>query len=177
MSVIDIILVVCVAGGLILGYRRGALRQIGSIGGVVAGLIACRMAGAKVAAWVTEHLSSLEAQPSDMTLYAGQVIGYGGLFLAVWFAVWTVARMLRKATHAMLLGPLDGIAGSLFLAFKWVMVLSLVLNLWKVVDPDSGLFGMSRIADGKLLAGVLDLTPWLLGFLKDVATNHNVTLL
>ena len=112
-----------------------------------------------------------------MTETTAHVLGYGALFLAVWFGVWAIARMLRKATHAMFLGPVDGVAGALFLAAKWMIVVSLVLNLWKLVDSGSSLFSSSKLAGGAVFDYIMQLTPRILGFLQQAATNHQLTLL
>ncbi len=177
MSGIDIVIAVIFAGGLIIGYRKGALRQIGSIGGVVAGLIACRLAGDRATALVASLMGWDAPGASSMSVTAAQVVGYGALFLAVWCGVWAIARMLRKATHAMLLGPVDGVAGAVFLAAKWMIVVSLVLNLWKRVDPNSSIFSSSRLAGGAVLDAIMQLTPRIFGFLQEAATNHQLTLL
>lgn len=177
MSGIDIIIAVIFAGGLIIGYRKGALRQIGSIGGVVAGLVACRMAGERATAFVSSLLGGDMPGGASMTETTAHVLGYGALFLAVWFGVWAIARMLRKATHAMFLGPVDGVAGALFLAAKWMIVVSLALNLWKLIDPGSSLFSSSRLAGGAVFDSIMQLTPRILGFLQEAATNHQLTLL
>lgn len=171
MSTIDIILIIIVAGAVIIGYRLGALRQIGSIGGVVAGVFACRVAGDRAAAIVASLTGADDPGASSMNEQTCHLLGNALLFLAVWCAVWLLARILRKATHALCLGPVDGVAGSAFLTFKWLLVVSLALNLWKFISPDSAIFSSSHLAGGAAFSWIMDMTPAVLGFLQDAATN------
>lgn len=174
MAVIDVIIIIIVAGGLIIGYGKGALKQIGSIGGIVAAVVACRLAGDRAAEWVA---STFGSDGSAVTEQTATVIGYALLFLVVWCAVWLIARIMRKAVHALFLGPIDGLLGALFLAFKWLLVVSLALNLWKVISPDSALFESSKLAGGKVLTLVMEMTPALFGYIHDLTTNATASLL
>ena len=149
MSYVDIILIVLALGAAVIGYRRGAIRQAASIGGILVALFAVRMAGDKASAAV-----------------AG-IIGCGLLFVAVWVGCWLLGRMLRLSVRAVMLGTVDSVAGSLFLIFKWGLVVSLLLNLWRVVSPDSGIFVSSRLMGGRIFAAVMDMAPAVMGFLRD----------
>ena len=78
MSYVDIILIVLALGAAVIGYRRGAIRQAASIGGILVALFAVRMAGDKASAAVAGMIGQ---SPAD---YASRIIGCGLLFVAVW---------------------------------------------------------------------------------------------
>ncbi len=161
MSYVDIILIVLALGAAVIGYRRGAIRQAASIGGILVALFAVRMAGDKSSAAVAGMIGQ---SPAD---YASRIIGCGLLFVAVWVGCWLLGRMLRLSVRAVMLGTVDSVAGSLFLIFKWGLVVSLLLNLWRVVSPDSGIFVSSRLMGGRIFAAVMDMAPAVMGFLRD----------
>lgn len=172
MSWIDIILVILLVGALTLGYGKGLIRQIASLGGVILGIIAVWVAGG----WATDIAARLIGadQPgaSAFSYYSASVIGCGLLFIAVWFGVWLLGHMLSRTFHALKMGPLDRVLGSLFMLFKWTLVISLLLNLWKVIQPGSALFSASKIMGGKFLEWIIDFSPWLMGYMKEAATNY-----
>lgn len=168
MSVTDIIIVIAVAGGLILGYSKGAIRQVSSVVGVAAGVIACRLAGPKAVGFAASLMGNETAPDASQV---ATFVGYAGLFFLVWLAVWLICRILRQATHALMLGPLDGVAGAVFLSFKWLTVLSMAFNLWLLIDPDTPLFASA------LSAKVTELAPALFGFIKEMATNSELKML
>lgn len=161
MSYVDIILIVLALGAAVIGYRRGAIRQAASIGGILVALFAVRVAGDKATAVAA---SLIGQSPAD---YAARILGCGALFLAVWGGCWMLGRMLRLSVRAVMLGPVDSVAGSVFLIFKWGLVVSLLLNLWKTISPDSGVFADSRLLGGRLFAAVMDMAPAVMGFLRD----------
>lgn len=163
MSVTDIIIVIIFAGAVVLGYRKGVIRQAGSLCGVVGGILACRSLGDKATALATEWLGADVAGNSSADIYVASVVGNVALFLLVWFGIWVFSLILRKAVHTLFLGPVDGIAGSAFMAFKWFLVMSLLLNLYKIGWPDSPLFESSRLFGGEAFRAIIGLAPWLWG--------------
>ena len=171
MGILDIIFIILLAGGAILGYRKGAIRQLASVVAVAAGVIACRVAGSLAASVVARFLGADDPAASSITVYSAQVLGYGLLFAVVWLGVWLIAGFLRKATYAVKLSILDRVAGAAFLPLKWFIVVSLLLNLWKIISPGSGIF-----SSGRLVGTVMELAPAILGALKDMATNTDLTL-
>ncbi|MCI9608141.1 MAG: CvpA family protein [Muribaculaceae bacterium] len=176
MGILDVIFIILFAGGAVLGYKKGAIKQIASFAAITAAVIACRTSGEWAAQLVVPLLGADDPAASSMTVYSAKVLGYGALFGVVWLGVWLIAGFLRKATHAIMLGPLDRVAGSVFLILKWFMVVSLMLNLWKIIAPESPIFSSSKIAGGELLRMIMEMTPWILGALKGVATNAPQTL-
>ena len=146
MSYVDIIIIALAIGAAVIGYRKGAIRQAASIGGLIVALFAVRLAGDRATAVVAGILGENADAAGE---YTARIIGCGLLFLAV------------------MLGPVDGVAGSVFLIFKWGLVVSLLLNLWKIISPDSTLFSASQLAGGRLFAAVMDLAPAVMGFLRD----------
>lgn len=171
MGYLDIIFIILFAGGAVIGYRKGALKQIGSLAGVVAGIIACQTAGEWASGIAGSIIGANEPDASELTIYTAKVLGYGCLFGVTWLGIWLIASFLRKATRALLLRPVDSVAGSLFLIFKWFLVLSLMLNFWKTISPQSTVFNGAKLAGGALLDTVMHIAPITLGYIKDFATN------
>lgn len=168
MGALDIFYVILLAGGAVLGYRKGIIKQTASLLGVAAGIIACRAAGPWAADVATGFIGEDAGNAAVYGITAGTALGYSALFGIVWFVVWQIARCFRKAAHAIKLGGVDRVAGALFLCFKWGLGLSIVLNLWKALVPDSGIF-----TGGSLLTRfVLEIAPATLGVLRQMmATN------
>lgn len=176
MGILDVIFIILFAGGAVIGYRKGAIKQIASFAAVAAAVLACRTSGEWAASLAAKLLGADDPAASSMTIYSAKILGYGALFGVVWLGVWLIAGFFRKATHAIMLGALDRVAGSVFLILKWFMVVSLMLNLWKIIAPDSPIFSASKLAGGGLLRIVMEMTPWILGALRGVATNSPDTL-
>ena len=148
---------------LLIGFRRGIVKELGSLCGIVLAMLACRVFGEQATA-VAASVMDVE-EGSAFSLYAASLVGRGALFLIVWLGVFVVARMLRAAIHAVSLGILDRMLGALFCCVKWNLVLSLMLNLIHIMAPNAGMWTPQQ---GK---GVVDawlaFAPWLFGTLSD----------
>lgn len=121
---LDILIWVVVGAGLIIGFFKGIVGQVGLIVGVVAGIVAARIFGDDVARYFAGGNSP------DMVDY---VCGYVVVFLGAYFLSSLIARLLRRTARAVHLGIIDRICGALFKAILWTFMLSLVFNLYLIV--------------------------------------------
>ncbi len=162
MTTFDIIILVFVAVGLATGLYKGFISQLGSIAAIILGIVACRLWG-DVAVGIVSGWLDPSPENSAWSVYAVTIIGYVVLFVVVYLAVVLLARLLHKLSHVMMMGPLDHIAGALLGIFKWLLLLSVLVNLWLVCSPGSKAVEDSRLAGGKVAAWVKGFAPSLLG--------------
>ncbi|MCM1504659.1 MAG: CvpA family protein [Muribaculum sp.] len=162
MSAIDIAILAVVGASLVYGLCKGIISQLASLGGVVLGIIACRLFAKDMGPLVIQTFPNTFSSETSAAI-AGTVI----LFLLVFFTVGAFASLARKLTHTLLLGWLDHLLGGLFCVFKWLLVMSILLNVWYLVSPGSGIFTSSHLMDGRLLPWIIRLAPDLLGVVTD----------
>lgn len=166
MNIIIILIIITLVASLIVGFRRGIVREVGSLCGIVLALLACRMFG-DAATDVAATVMNVSEENSAFSHYAAAVVGHGTLFLLVWLGVYIVARLLRSAIHAVKLGILDRMIGALFCCVKWNLVLSLLLNLAHIVSPASDIWAP---AGGKaVIDSWLAFAPWVFGAISGAA--------
>ena len=164
MDTLTIITVIVFAAALILGAMKGIVKQLGSFAAVVLGIIACRIFATPATA-IAARLLGVSETDTALNHYTCAIIGCAVVFLAVWLLVWLIARLIHRVVTAVKLGPLNSIAGALFMAFKWMLVLSLAFNAWLALSPESPAVAKpSQIVDA-----VESLAPATLGFIKDCA--------
>ncbi len=156
MSYIDIGILLVFTGALIVGLRAGAIKQLGSIAGIIAGIMACRVWGAE-ASRITAHMLGWEQG------YASSVVGNLVVFVAAWVVVGIIARVLHVAVNAVLLGPLNRALGAVVSEIKYFMALSILLNLVKAVAPGCALLHSSRMLDGRVFDFIMSMAPALFG--------------
>ena len=75
-----------------------------------------------------------------------------------------VAHFCKQLTHALALGGLDRLGGAVFSLFQWMLVLSILLNLWQMVKPSTNFLAMSTLGNGHAIEAVMGLAPGLLGW-------------
>ncbi len=171
-STIDIIILVVLGAALIYGLIRGFIKQIASLGGIILGIVACRLF-ADNAGTLVQRLMPGTFSSADSARIVGCIL----LFLLVYFTVGAIASLTRKLTNALMLGWLDHLLGGIAALFKWALVLSIILNLWKAVSPDSPIFYQSKLMDGEMLPAIMNLAPRMLGFATEQlgATVNSIT--
>lgn len=127
MALTDIILLAIVVIAAVTGAMRGIVAQIGAIAALLAAILVCRFFGGTVADALVSHGSEHEA-----TL---RVLCYALVFVATYFGVWLLARLFGAAVSAMHLRPFDRIAGALFRIAEWLIITSIVLNVYLAICP------------------------------------------
>lgn len=147
---------------LIYGLYKGLISQLASLGGIVLGIVACRFFAPDAGRLVMQTFPGTFASETSANI-AGAVI----LFLLVFFTVGAFASLARKLTHTLLLGWLDHLLGCVFCVFKWLLVMSIILNLWYMVSPSSPIFRTSTLMDGEMLPWIVRLAPEMFGVLGD----------
>ncbi len=165
MSFIDILILIVFAASILIGLKRGFIKQLGSILGLVLGILGARMFG-PAAAGVIIGIMPAESAASPTGAYAASVIGSVAIFLIIYFVTALVAHVTRMAVNMVLLGPVDRILGALLSLVKWFTGLSIVLNIFAAVSPGNALFSSSRIGNGMALETVMSIAPWLLDTIK-----------
>ena len=167
MSVIDIIILIVFVGAIIYGLYKGVIAQLGSLGGIILGIIACRLFGDYATEFVSNILPAMTSDPKT-TAYVNSVEGNVLLFIVVYVLACLIAKLMRKITHALCLGLFDRLIGAVFCIFKWFFVVSILLNLWQVLSPETNIAKMSTLANGTAIQAIIDLAPTLFGSISQL---------
>ncbi|KZX21371.1 MarP family serine protease [Rathayibacter tanaceti] len=144
--IVDVIVVLSLLGALVDGLRRGFLRTVGGLAGVVAGAIGASFAVPAVSSWTAG---------TEWRLLA--VIGTAVLLLGVGYAVGaTLGAVIGRGADRVKLGLLDRLAGG----GAGVAITGLV---WIAVTSAVSLLGVplvtTSVAGSTVIRGIDDLTP------------------
>lgn len=156
MHTIDIILAVIGLTAVITGFIRGFVRQLGSAGALIAGIVVCRLFGDDVAG----KLSAGAEHPALM-----HAVAYALLFLGAYLIVSLVAMLLHKLLSAMKLGLPNRLAGALLQLGIWGVLASLAINIYIAAVPgDSSAFDNPQYPWRKITA---EIAPALMGYINN----------
>lgn len=162
MTTLDILIILFALVGAGLGLYKGLISQIGSIAAIIIAIIACRCFGSAATALMSHWLDPY-GTGSAWGAYSASVLGNVALFALVYIVVLFVVKIIHSLSHVLLMGPIDHAAGALFGVFKWLLLLSALINLWFVFSPDSQCVKQSKIADGRLAEWVAGFAPSVIG--------------
>lgn len=169
MTFVDILLILILVLGGWIGFRKGIITQIGSLAAIVVAVIVCRVAGSVIVDLILDAHPAWQAD--SIKRFSVSVITNCAIYIVVYYAVILFARLLKSVTHAVLLGPIDRIAGAAFTIAKYFLIISLLLNLYIAIFPRTSLLSKSRIAGGQAVELVIGFAPWLLDTLSPVEAD------
>ena len=160
---IDLLICVAVGIGLYVGYNRGVVRQIGSIVAILVAVVACHLLGGAASSLVAGIMGGVRPEDSFPTEIVAIVVGHVGLFLIVWWGIGLAVRSLNDLVRAIHLGILNSLAGAVMMAFKVVLVASILLNLWLATNH-----GDKTLASaGPIAKATVGIGPALMGYVED----------
>lgn len=161
VDLIDIIILILVAAGLVLGYMKGLVGQVATICGIALGIIACHLWGD----WATQVLVEIVPETASWPEpeYTTGITANIVLFLLVFLGIKIVGAMFRSVMAKLHLGLIDRMGGALFCVFKYLLILSMVLNVWYMFSPDSAMFTKRHGMDNVPFDVTMKLAPSLLG--------------
>lgn len=161
-GIYHIIVIAVAVWGIVTGYRKGFLRQLGGFVGVAFGIVAARLFSFElhphVEGLVPEFVAGFKREFVVDTLTCGVI------YLLVAGIVELFAFPLGKMMKVFGSGVLDSIGGAVFRLFKYLMVVSIAYNLIVDMNPSGSLTTSSRQHDGNVVEGVIKVAPAVLGF-------------
>ncbi len=166
MTTIDIVIIGLLIVTAVAGYRRGFLRQLGVVAGVVAGIAACRLLSGDFAQWLEAKdffKSMMSGAPEVVTRHAAGVVASTAIFIAAYIAVHIIVGMMRGIVHGVALGFVDSCLGMITSVFVGFLVLSIILNVCQAFKQGGSVIDKSTLAGGRVAEVVLDLAPRTFG--------------
>ena len=101
MAALDILILLIFIVSIVYGLRRGVITQLGSVGGVIVGIIACRLFSGSV----TRLFAGSNPDAND--LYVSGVFASVLLFIVGFIAARLVAGLIKTVTHSLHLTVID----------------------------------------------------------------------
>ena len=161
MTLVDAILILIVLGGIVLGYRKGLVKQLSSLISWAIAIFLCYKCGDLIKDIFLALVPGAAQWPlASITVKA---VSLAFAFLIVMVAVRLVLRVFKGTLNAVKLGFIDKAGGSLLFMFKYAFVVSVALNLLYAFNPDMDTFGTMHMKKNKPYEFTLNLMPAVLG--------------
>ena len=139
---IDIIILIAIGTGVVMGFMKGFIRQLASILGLIAGLLAAKALYTPLAEKLCPTITE------SMTV--AQLLAFVVIWIAVPLLFTIVASVLTKAVEAISLGWLNRWLGCGLGALKYLLLISLVICVIEFIDSDNKLIHQTKKSDSLL---------------------------
>ncbi len=145
---------------LLQGYRKGIVKQIPKFIGFCFGIVCAHLFAPPVDDALRVLMPSIGTRVEGNYIYS--VIATGIVYLFVYGVLDTCTRFLnlifRKKPEI-----LGSIAGSLFCLIRYMLLLSVIYNLWLGMRPGSEILRYAKADDGNIVELVMLISPAILG--------------
>lgn len=136
MTTIDIVILIVLGAGAIVGFTKGFLKQLAGLLGLVAGLLIAKVLYATVAERFFLPLTD--------SLTVAQGIAFVVIWLAVPLAFLLLATLLTKAMEAVALGWVNRLLGAGLGLLKSALLVSLLICVVEYIDSDNTLLKRTK---------------------------------
>lgn len=165
---LEVILCIIAGGALVYGLYKGFIAQLASIGGLIFGIIACRLFHQQIGDFMMK-LSPTTFSSYGIATTAGCIV----IFLCVYFLFYAFAGLLRRLTHTLRIGWIDRLLGGIVSVFKWLLLCSIFLNIWHFINPESSIFSEHHLMGEKPFGAIMKLAPRIFGIVNEQISMLN----
>ena len=163
MTTVDIIILVVLGAGAILGFSKGFLKQLASLLGLVAGLL------------IAKALYATVAERVFLPLTDSQTVAQGIAFVVIWLAVplafLLLASLLTKAMEAVSLGWVNRLLGAVLGALKAALLVSLLVCVVEYIDTDNTILKKTKKQESVLYYPMEKFAGLFLPAAREVASE------
>lgn len=136
MTTIDIVILIVLGAGAIVGFTKGFLKQLAGLLGLVAGLL------------IAKALYATVAERFFLPLTGSLTVAQGIAFVVIWLAVplafLLLATLLTKAMEAVALGWVNRLLGAGLGLLKSALLVSLLICVVEYIDSDNTLLKRTK---------------------------------
>ena len=165
MNWLDIVIIVCIAVGVIHGLATGIVKQVISLVSLVAAILLSGAVAKGISHWVELHIQSENRWFSPEIQNA---IYYIIAFILIVSLFALAAKLVDKIINHTPVGVLNRLFGALFGAFMWTLCLSVLLNLLTVFDSQSRIIAKSTKENSVLYERMAMIFPTIFPYIQDL---------
>ncbi|MDD2797783.1 MAG: CvpA family protein [Bacteroidales bacterium] len=159
MNFIDWIIFAIITLGVVKGLTDGLVRQLVSLAGIIIG------------SWVAIHYADFTAKflltIYDFPIYIWKPLSFFLPFIIVIILANLLATIFQKVLSGIGLGPLNHVAGAVFGGIKFVLIISIALNLFQQLDNKNSIIKSSTKENSITFYPVLKISPAIFPYLQN----------
>lgn len=161
MTLLDILLAIPLCFLVFLGWKRGLVREIATLAGLLVGL------------WASIHLSQMVAPMLGLDGESAVLIAFIVVFLAALVLTYLLGRCVEGLMKAAKLSMLNRLAGALLGAAKALCILAVLLNFLVMIDSHEKIIKPKVKEQSTLYQPVYKTGNLLMSQLKDFIADHS----
>jgi membrane protein required for colicin V production len=163
MNYLDLIIAIPLVWGFIRGLSKGFIIEIASLIALIAGI------------WAGIHFSDLLStfllNKLGWSATYVPIISFLIIFIAIVIGVFIIAKVLEKFVNLLALGLINKLAGGIFGALKFAVILSVLIIILNKFDSKSTVINQTTKDGSMLYYPTANLVPMVIPKLKVIKTE------
>lgn len=128
MNTFDIIVLIPLLWGAIMGFRKGLILELASIAGLVLGIWGALKFSGQMGNFLVDYL--------DVSENLLNILSFILTFILIVIAVYLLAKLLDKSLKMVALGFLVRLSGAFFGIVKYTLILSVLLYVFESINKN-----------------------------------------
>lgn len=159
------------------GWERGMLNQIASLLGLAFGFVTARLFYEPMSEVIDPMFPGPETfadEPFGTPLrrYTLYIVSASAVFIITYMVFTLIGSVLSRAMQLIHTGAVNSILGAALCFCKWLVLLSIILNLMLVAKPEGALAKYCNDGDGNVVELVMNVAPALFNTESPAELNH-----
>ncbi|MBQ8703908.1 MAG: CvpA family protein [Bacteroidales bacterium] len=164
MTLLDILLTLPLLFFIFMGWKKGLVREVATLAGVLLGV------------WASVHLSQQVAPLLGLDGESAVLIAFIVTFLVALMLTYLLGRCIEGLMKAAKLSLLNRLAGALLGAAKALCILAVLLNFLVMIDSNEMILKPAVKEKSVLYQPVFSTGNWLTTHLKEYIVENKETL-
>ena len=160
MTLLDILLAIPLLFLIFMGWKKGLVREIATLAGVLVGI------------WASIHLSQKVAPLLGLDGESAVLIAFIVTFLVALVLTYLLGRCVEGLMKVAKLSLVNRLAGAVLGAVKALCILAVLLNFLIMVDGNEAIVKSSVKEKSVLYKPVYSTGNWLTSHLKEYIADH-----
>ncbi|MGP8214655.1 MAG: CvpA family protein [Bacteroidia bacterium] len=153
---VDIFLILPIAWGFYKGFKKGLIVELASILAIILGVYACAKFSDMVASFLGAELHS------HLSSFYLSIMADIILFIGILMLVFFLAKRIQKLAEALFLGIANRLLGGLFGAFKWALLLSVLLYFFDILNAKTAIVSTDLLEHSWVYNHLVLLAPMIM---------------
>lgn len=163
MNYIDMTVAGSVAVGMIIGLRKGLIREVAGMVALAIGIVGARLIAPQLTPWIGENLGA--------TPEWSRLIAWTACFFGLGYGINLLARFMTRTLGMMALGGVNKLLGAIFGGIKYILLFSVLFNLIALASEHVRVPGEEMREQSILYHPVKQVAGWSLDFIKRIRTD------
>ncbi len=159
----DTLIFIIIIISFIVGYSSGFIKQLASLAGIILG----GMFAGKIASIISPYLIELTKAES----YIVKPLSYIIAFISIVIFFFILGRVIHKLFKVIQLNLLNRLIGAIFSAAKWIIIMSIIVNIISTIDIKEVIIKKDIKENSKTYPYIKAITPYFIPFLDFERSN------